>query len=103
MRKLFNSERTETTAESRVTPIYFDSGGDTPIDLDELNALFYQHLVQEFGSNQMHRNLWPGETLLSIIQGMKKECLNIKDRTNRKRAARLIEQYKALYKTLINQ
>lgn len=103
MRKINKQKLAETINEHGEAPVYFNSNGNTPIDVAELNISFYQNFVQELGGSSAHRNLWPGETLLSIIQSMKKQYRNVKDSANRKRAARLIKQYKNLYKTLINQ
>lgn len=103
MRKINDQKASETNSDHNNIPIYFNSNGNTPIDIAELNISFYQNFVQEFGSSAAYRHLWPGESLLSMIQCMKRQCRNIKDRANRKRAAKLIKQYKSLYRTLINQ
>jgi hypothetical protein len=102
MRKNNNSQKTGTPT-TEVNPIYFNSDANSPIDLGELNLQFYQHFVQEFGSYSAHRHLWPGETLLSLIQNMKKQCQSIRNRADRKRAAKLIQQYKSLYKSFVNE
>lgn len=82
---------------------YFDSSADSPIELGKINIDFYKDLIKEFGSSAMNKNLWPGETLLALINDMKMQYATLKSKAQRKEAAKLIKQFKSLYKTLINE
>ena len=83
--------------------IYFDGSGSSPLDMGKLNADFFQHFVNEFGSSSMNQGLWPAENLLAFIQEMKRQRKSIVNEADRKRAAKLIQQYKSLYKTFVKQ
>ncbi len=83
--------------------LYFNSNAGDPLELAQLNEGFYHQFIAEYGSSKMHSELWTGETLYSLIKGMKKQCQTLSDRAERKRAAKLIQQYKALYKTFVKQ
>ncbi len=95
-------KRSEYKNETTVSPVYFDPSATTNIILAENNIGFYEQLVQQFGSNSSNKHLWPGETLFSFIQTIKKQCRGLKNQEERKRVAKLIKKYKTLYKTLIN-
>lgn len=82
---------------------YYDGSGSNPIERGKLNAIFYSKFVKDFGSSSINKDLWPAQILLSLIEGMKVQCKSIKNKTERKEAAKLIKEFKSMYKTLINQ
>jgi hypothetical protein len=82
---------------------YFNCSGNSPLEMGKLNAGFFQEFVNDFGSSNMNEGLWPAENLLAFIREMKRQSKSLVNRAGMKRAAKLIKEYKSLYKTLVNQ